>query len=104
MYLAISENRTILDDSLIEARGTAFSDDEHDDAEDFRIYSTQRAMLPHHFTSQLFPTLVSSDDIPAWMVAKDSSALESKSMHFTHEVFLDDLEILELTNLVKLLT
>ncbi|VUZ46640.1 unnamed protein product, partial [Hymenolepis diminuta] len=65
------------EDTPIEARGTAFSDDEHDDAEDFRIYTTQRATLPHNFTSQLFPTLVSPTDIPAWMVAKDSSTLET---------------------------
>nr|CDS33618.1 EF HAND 1 calcium binding site [Hymenolepis microstoma] len=65
------------EDSPIEARGTAFSDDEHDDAEDFRIYTTQWAALPSNFVSQLFPTMVSPTDIPAWMMAKDSPTLET---------------------------
>ncbi|KAM7540605.1 hypothetical protein Aperf_G00000046244 [Anoplocephala perfoliata] len=65
------------DDCPVEARGVAFSDDEHDDAEDLRKFTTQRAALPHHFTSHFFPTLASPTDIPAWMVAKDSSALET---------------------------
>ncbi|VDO00456.1 unnamed protein product [Rodentolepis nana] len=68
--------RKIDEDSPIEARGTAFSDDEHDDAEDFRIYTTQRTILPSNFVSQLLPTMVSPTDIPAWMVAKDSPTLE----------------------------
>uniref|UniRef100_A0A5K3EJ97 TRAPP trafficking subunit Trs65-domain-containing protein n=3 Tax=Mesocestoides corti TaxID=53468 RepID=A0A5K3EJ97_MESCO len=58
------------DDGSVEARGTSFSDDE--DGEDAKAFYTQRACLPHNFISHVFPTLVTPDAIPAWMVSTDS--------------------------------
>lgn len=68
------------DDCSVEARGTAFSDNEHDDAEDARIFSTQRSSLPHNFATLIFPSLASANDIPAWMVSTDVPLVKGGSV------------------------
>ncbi|VDK35558.1 unnamed protein product [Taenia asiatica] len=66
------------DDCSVEARGTAFSDNEHDDTEDARIFSTQRSSLPPNFATLIFPSLASPNDIPVWMVSTDVPAAEER--------------------------
>ena len=57
----------------MEARGTAFSDDEYEDAGDLRTFAYQRSILPHNFAS----TLIAPSGIPAWMSALDSGVVET---------------------------
>ncbi|KAL5971834.1 Trafficking protein particle complex subunit 8 [Taenia solium] len=66
------------DDCSVEARGTAFSDNEHDDTEDARIFSIQRSSLPPNFATLIFPSLASPNDIPVWMVSTDVPAVEER--------------------------
>ena len=70
------------DDCPIEARGNAFSDDENEDSEDLRYFSYQRSILPYNFASQIYPAMVTPSDIPSWMVAVDTSLIESKSISY----------------------
>ncbi|KAL5104194.1 hypothetical protein TcWFU_001008 [Taenia crassiceps] len=72
------------DDCSVEASGTAFSDNEHDDAEDARIFSTQSSSLPHNFATLIFPSLASSNAIPAWMVSTDLPSLEGEDCDADH--------------------
>uniref|UniRef100_A0A0R3WVF9 TilS_C domain-containing protein n=1 Tax=Hydatigena taeniaeformis TaxID=6205 RepID=A0A0R3WVF9_HYDTA len=66
------------DDCMVEARGTAFSDNENDDPEDVRTFSTHRSSLPNNFATLIFPSLTSSTDIPAWMVLTDVPFVEER--------------------------
>lgn len=66
------------DDCSVEARGTAFSDNEHEDAEDARTFTAQRSSLPHNFATLIFPSFVPTTDIPVWMVSTDVPSVEER--------------------------
>ncbi|CDS43316.1 EF HAND 1 calcium binding site [Echinococcus multilocularis] len=70
--------RKMDDDCSVEARGTAFSDNEHEDAEDARTFTAQRSSLPHNFATLIFPSFVPTTDIPVWMVSTDVPSVEER--------------------------